>query len=369
MRVVVAHEWLVRYAGSERCVLELVREFPGSRLMATLVAPERVPVELAGAEPSWLQRVPGAVDHHEWVVPLMPLAWRTRPPVDDADLVISSSHACAKGVRVAAGVPHLCYCHTPMRYAWQFSSEAARFPRVLRLPSRAAMPLLRRWDRGTASRVTKFLANSTAVADRVRRFYGRTADVVHPPVRTDYFTPGGERGFEFLFVGRLVAYKRPDVAVEAFRGTPHRLVVVGDGPMLRRLRAQAPPNVVFAGSVDDATLRTLYRSARALFFPGVEDFGISIAEAQACGTPVLALDAGGARDIVEHGRTGWLMPSADLGVLREALEHAATTDLDPREIQARARRFSSQRFRREMRAAAEGLTGSRREARVDSVAG
>ena len=150
MRVAIAHEWLVRYAGSERVVEELLAAYPGSRLLATVVDREDVPEPLRGAEPSFLQRLPGATDHHEWLLPLMPLAWRSRKPVDDVDAVISSSHACANAVRVAPGVPHLAYSHTPMRYAWDFQSERDRFPAPIRPAARAGMTLFRRWDRRTA---------------------------------------------------------------------------------------------------------------------------------------------------------------------------------------------------------------------------
>ena len=152
-------------------------------------------------------------------------------PPAGVDAVVSSSHACAKAVPVEPGTPHLCYCHTPMRYAWDFAAERERFPRGTRAVARGLMAWFRRWDRATAARVTRFLANSRAVAGRIRRFYGRRAKVVPPPVRTDFFTPGGERGEGFLYVGRLTGYKRPDLVIEAFRDLPYRLTVVGQGAM------------------------------------------------------------------------------------------------------------------------------------------
>jgi glycosyltransferase involved in cell wall biosynthesis len=353
LRIAIAHEWLVRYAGSERCVAELVHEFPDARLLTTVVEPSELPARLARAEPSFLQRLPGASRHHEVLIPLMPAAWRLREPVDGVDAVVSSSHACAKAVRVAPGIPHVCYCHTPMRYAWDFGPEARRFPAPLRLVARPAMRWFRRWDRETSRRVTRFIANSTAVAERIRRFYGRDAQVVHPPVRTEYFVPGGERGDEFLFVGRLVSYKRPDLAVRAFVGLPHRLLVVGEGHLDRELRSIAPPNVTLLGSVGDDELRRLYQSCRALIAPGVEDFGIVFAEAQACGAPIVAAAGGGALDIVEDGATGWLVPPDDLRALRQAIARAATESLDTVAISRSAQRFASSRFRRELRDAIE----------------
>ncbi len=345
LRVVVAHDWLVRYAGSERVVEQLLQTFPGARLVTTLVNPGALPSSLRRAEPSLLNRVPGIRAHHEWALGLMPLAWRLRPPVSDADAVVASSHACAHAVRATPGTPIIAYCHTPMRYAWDFGSEKGRFPTAVRPGARLAMRAFRRWDRNTAAGVTHFVANSSAVASRVTAYYGRTADVVHPPVRTTFFTPSGERGDRFLYVGRLTGYKRPDIAVDAFAGLGAELDVVGEGPMFDRLRSSAGPNVRLLGSVSDAELRDLYRQARALVFPVNEDFGITMAEAQACGAPVIGLAAGGALDIVEHGVTGWLIRRQNVDELRHAIRTAVTTDLEEKTIRASAERFSEERFR------------------------
>jgi glycosyltransferase involved in cell wall biosynthesis len=362
MRVAVAHEWLVRYAGSERCVEEMLNAFPGALLVTTVVERSAVPPALAQAEPSFLQRLPGSRSHHEWFLPLMPLAWRRTVLPGDLDAVISSSHACAKAVRTENGVPHLCYCYTPMRYAWDFQAEHRRFPAPLRPAARAGMAWFRSWDRRTAERVDRFVAISRAVAERVRRFYGRSAEVIYPPVDTGFFTPGGERGDEFLYVGRLVSYKRADLVVRAFGGLPYRLLVVGAGHLAEELRSSAPANVRFVGEVDDTELRELYRSARALVYPAEEDFGIVMAEAQACGTPVVALAAGGALDIVQPGESGWLLESQSVDELRRAIELAAAEELDPVAIRASAERFSQERFRHELKAAVEELVGEKTRA-------
>ena len=291
-----------------------------AELLTTLVDVRALPENLRRARPSLLQHVPGAVGNHEWLVPMMPLSWRLRPRVRDVDVVISSSHACAKAVRIEPGIPHLCYCHTPMRYAWDFDAERERFPRALRPVARVAMRWFRHWDRKTADRVTQYVANSSAVAQRIERAFARPSRVIHPPVRTDYFTPGGEREDFFLHVSRFVGYKRPDLVVDAFARLPeHRLVMVGDGPLGSSLAARATPNVSFVGTVDDDRLRDLYRAARAFVYPVDEDFGIAMAEAQACGTPVIGLAAGGAYDIVEPDRTGWLLREQTIEELREAI--------------------------------------------------
>jgi glycosyltransferase involved in cell wall biosynthesis len=328
----------------------MLEVFPGAPLLTTIVEPSALPPALRTARPSLLQALPGASSHHEWLLPLMPLAWRLRGAVRDVDLVISSSHACAKAVRVDQGIPHLCYCHTPMRYAWDFEAERERFPRVARPIARIGMRWFRRWDRETARRVTVFAANSTAVARRIERSFGRSARVIHPPVQTDLFTPGGEREDFFLYVGRLVGYKRPDLVVESFAGLPdHRLMVVGEGPLGATLAARATRNVTFLGPVDDERLRDLYRSARAVVYPAEEDFGIAMAEAQACGTPVIGLAAGGALDIVEPNVTGWLLRDQSVEDVRAAVRVAAREELDYAQIARLTQRFSAPRFRREIR--------------------
>jgi glycosyltransferase involved in cell wall biosynthesis len=350
MQAVVAHEWLVDYAGSERVAEAILDAFPDARLLTTVVDRDSVPPRLAAAEPSLLQHLPRANRHHGWLLPLMPAAWRFRRPISDADVVISSSHACAKGVHVAQGIPHVCYCHTPMRYAWFFDAEAARFPRAARPLARVLMRAFRRWDRRSAKHVTAFVANSSAVADRIGRFYGRRARVIFPPVDTEFFTPGEERGDFFLFVGRLVAYKRPELVIEAFRELDHPLVVVGRGPLGAQLRRDAPPNVTFVELAGDEQLRSLYRRALAVICPAEEDFGIAMAEAQACGTAVIAVDSGGARDIVEPGKTGWLLSSPDVAALRLAVQVAAGSPLAPADIRASATRFARDRFVDELQA-------------------
>lgn len=366
MRVALAHEWLVRYAGSERVLEALLEVFPGADLFTTILEPTKMPPTLRSAHTSFIQHLPGSRSHHEWFVPLMPLAWRRTKIPADVDLVVSSSHCCAKAVRPPAGVPHICYCHTPIRYAWDFNAERQRFPALLRLPARLMMAWFRHWDRKTSSRVTHFIANSNAVKDRIARYYGREAEVVHPPVRTEFFTPGDERGERFLFVSRLTGYKHPELVVEAFSELPFELDIVGRGSMLESLRAHATANVHFLPHVSDEELRTLYRRARALVYPIEEDFGIVMAEAQACGTPVVGLARGGAGDIVEPGVSGWLIENQDVGELRAAIRRAALEELDPVPIRAGAERFSLDRFRSAIGEIVANVVGDRASAQNTS---
>jgi glycosyltransferase involved in cell wall biosynthesis len=341
----IAHDWLVSYGGSERVLRELRRLVPNSRLITTVNGDTALPVELKHSETTFLQRVPGAAGHYRWLLPLMPMAWRLADTATDVDVVISSSHSCAKAIRVAPGIPHVCYCHTPMRYAWEFGSERTRVVRPMRPLAAALMTGFRRWDRRTAQRVDHFVANSSAVAARIRRCYGREAAVIHPPVRTHFFTPGDERGDFFLYVGRMVGYKRADVVIEAFEGRPERLVVVGVDERLRLRLSRRASNIHFLPFVSDEHLRSLYRQARALVFVAEEDFGIAMAEAQACGTPVIALARGGALDIVIDRETGRLVKKQTSTAIREALNSFRDDDFNPTHIAHSAGRFSVSSFR------------------------
>ena len=350
LRVAIAHEWLVSYAGSERVVEQMCRVFPDARLLTTLRDDRALPPALTHAETGLLQAIPGAASRHQWLIPMMPLDWRLRKPLRDVDVVISSSHACAKAVRVAEGIPHVCYCHTPMRYAWDFARESGRFAAPLRMPARAAMAGFRSWDTRQARRVTQFVANSSAVEERISRTYGRSATVIHPPVDTDYFSPGGHRGGYFLYAGRLVSYKQPDVLVEAFANMrDEELVIAGDGPMLQRLRSAAPPNVRFVVKPSNEQLRELYRGASAVLHPGEEDFGITMVEAQSCGTPVIALNRGGALDIVSDGQTGVLFEVATPESVRAAVRQSQGVAWDIQQLVASASRFSQAAFAQKIR--------------------
>lgn len=334
-RALLAHDWLCGMRGGEAVLERLANvlqerfEIVGLYVMfddKRLLSP---PLDALRARRlvcvSRLGCVPGAGRVRRWLLPFYPWAvtdlslrlarQHARAPLS---LVVSSSSAAIKGLRAPAGVPHLCYCHTPARYLWSQADEYARggvrgWARAAGL--RVFGPALRRWDRRTATAVTCFLANSRHTAGEIQRCYGVRAIVVHPPVRTDFFTPDPATPREdfWLAVSALEPYKRVDLAVEAAAKAGVRLVVAGDGSEARRLRRHAGPHVRFLGQVDASTLRSLYRRARALIFPQIEDFGIVAAEALACGLPVIARAAGGALDIVDDGQTGVLFerPDAD----------------------------------------------------------
>ncbi len=270
MRVALVHDWLTGLRGGERVLDVVAGMFPDAPLYTLLHVPGSTTprIERRRIVPSALDRVPGAHRHYRRLLPLMPAATR-RLVVRDADLVLSTSHAFAKAVTIEGDAAHLCYCFTPMRYVWD-QVDAYLGPGLRR---RAAAPLvraLRRFDfaHSGPDQVTRFVAISNEVASRIRRHYGRPAEVVHPPVDVDHFTPGGEGPDDYyLLVGGFVPYKAESVAIEAFRRLGRRLVVAGDGPGRARAAVGAPANVEFTGRVDDATLRDLYRGCRALVYP------------------------------------------------------------------------------------------------------
>ena len=275
------------------------------------------------------------------------------------DMVVASSHAVAHQVRPPASTPFACYCHSPMRYAWVRQIESERGGGVRGLALGAAAPALRKLDRSAAQRPQRYYANSEAVRARIESFYGRTAEVVHPPVDLDGLGPGEIDEGSFVWVNRLVPYKRPDLVVEAFRRLPHlRLTLVGVGPMAEDLRAELPSNVRLEGWLPREELAELYATASGLIHVGEEDFGMSMVEALASGAPVIALRRGGALDIVRNGVDGVLLEHADPASLVSAVERVLASDWDREALTTRAQDFSRQKFAATMRDRLAGLMGS-----------
>ena len=348
-RVAISHEWLTIPGGSEQVVMAMLDVFPQAELFTTVYDPAPWPEAITSrpVHASFLDRIPGAARHYPKLLPLMDAAFR-RFDLSGFDLVLSSNHACAKNLRVPAGVPHVCYCHTPMRYAWDPAFLAGEdLGRVGRLGARALLPWLRRRDLAASRGPSRFLANSTFVAERIRRFYGRDADVLHPPVDVDPLL-GLERrdGGYYLFLSRLVPYKRADLAVAACARLGRPLKVVGGGRAEAAVRAQAGPGTEFLGRVGDAELPGLLAGARALLFPGEEDFGIVPVEAQAAGVPVIAYGRGGVRDTVVDGETGVLFGEQTVEGLCAAIERFETREWPAGPLRENARRFRPEVFRR-----------------------
>lgn len=350
----LVHEWLDAPRGAEKVFLAMCDTFPDADRYALSVSPEfRSAVRPAGGgldvRTTWLDR-PGWRDRRGVTLPLMPLAWRSLPR-ERYDVVLTSHHAFASSNRLARR-RHLVYVHSPARYVWTPELDARGGHWGLK-PVRS---VLRAVDRAAAARVTSFAANSREVADRVRRSWGRPAVVIHPPVDTAFYAPSGPAaapardGGYLLFVGRLVPYKRPDFAIELAARMRCRLVVVGDGPLLPRLRQQARrlgAEVDFRTRTADDEVRQLYRDALALVFPAVEDFGIVPVEAQACGTPVVALDRAGAQETVRSGESGVLVEDLDLARFERAVGLART--LSPEACVRNAGRFAPAAFEARLR--------------------
>jgi glycosyltransferase involved in cell wall biosynthesis len=306
-----------------------------------------------------LQRLGARQRSFRALLPLFPVAVRALS-LEGHDCVLTSSSAFAHGVRVPVGVPHVCYCHTPFRYAWQPAARPLSVPAPLEPALALVLRRHRAFDRRAAARVDRFVANSQLTRDRIKRFWGRDAVVVHPPVDVDRFTLGEPEDY-VLFVGELVKHKRVDVAIAAAVAAGRRIKVVGDGPELGPLRARYAGQAEFMGRVTDGELTGLYARAAALVVPNVEEFGIAAVEAQAAGRPVVAIDAGGARETVIQGHTGILVPPGDPG----ALEHALRGDLtrfDGAAIQAHAQSFSRPAFEARMIAIVDAVSPPSRDA-------
>lgn len=305
MRVAVLHHWYVTRGGGERVAECIASLFPEAELFTLLSSPRGLPASLRerALHTSWLQRVPWAAHLHRHLLPFYPSAVEALD-LRGFDLVLSSDSGPVKGVRLSPGAVHICYCHSPMRYLWDgFESYRRAMDPVTRLAFSAVAGPLRRWDQSAASRVNHFVANSAYVADRIRRCYGREADVLHPPIQLEQAPPAGEitPGEHYLCAGRLVTYKRTDIAIQACARLGRRLRIAGTGPeeaRLRRLAARCGAQVEFLGELPDAALWAEYARCRALLFAADEDFGMVPLEAQACGRPVIAYGAGGSLETV-----------------------------------------------------------------------
>ena len=377
MRIALVHDWLDTWRGGENVLAEMVALYPAADLFALVdFLPEEARERIAGkrARTSYLQRLPFARTHFRSFLPLMPHAIETLD-LASYDLVISSSHAVAKGVRTSPAQLHVCYCHSPMRYAWDLQEqylEMSGLGRGLRgSVVRRVLDRLRRWDRATSTRVNHFIANSAHIRERIARCYGRDATVIHPPVDVDFFTPDAMQPPPaartcYVTASRWVPYKRVDVLAAAFRELPERrLVVVGDGPEAPRVRAAAGSNVEFVGEVPRERLRELLRGARAFLFAAEEDFGILPVEAQACGTPVIAYGRGGSletvRGLEQPAATGLFFaeqrPAAVAAAIR-ALDDALPT-IRAADCRANAERFAAPRFRAELAAFVEAAWARR----------
>lgn len=347
LNVVLCHDWLTGMRGGERVLELLCAGFPEAPIYTLLHNRAAVSATINGhaIHTSPLQRLPGIHLRYRYFLPLFPSALRALQ-APQADLLLSTSHCVAKSLRHPAGTPHLCYCFTPMRYAWLFQEEYLGTQPLKRLLARPLLAWLRHWDRKTASRVTSFVAISRHVQDRIRRFYGRESEVVYPPVDLDRWTlaPAATDGGFDLIASALVPYKKIDLALTAYAQLGRPLKIVGTGTEMPRLKALAPPNVEFLGWQSDEALLDLYRGCRLLVFPGEEDFGIVPLEVQSCGRPVVAYGRGGALETVKEGVSGVFFAEQTPEALCEAVTRASGMAWNREAIRAHAEAFGVQTF-------------------------
>ncbi len=352
-RIALVHDYLNQYGGAERVLEALHDLYPRATVHTSIYAPELMPNSYRNwsIETSFMQRLPLIHRHHQPYLLLYPRAF-DQLRLHDVDLVISSSSAFAKGVRAPIGVPHICYCHSPMRFVWDFDRYAER--ERLNPFARRILPVvlsrLRQWDLKTSLRVDHFLANSNTVARRIQQFWNRESTVIHPPVETEQITPvsASETGDYFMLISRLVPYKRFDLVIEAFNRLQLPLKIVGNGRARASLERQAGPTIEFLGNVSDEEKHHLFSHCRAAIFPAEDDFGIAQVEVQAAGRPVIALAAGGALETVVDTVTGVLFqPQTPDGIVA-AVRRFSAMEFSTDAIVEHSSHFSRDRFEQEV---------------------
>ena len=348
MKIAIVHDYFTQLGGAEKVAEELVRIFPGCTLHSTVALESCMPPGLAGmpVHTSWMQRLPFMRECYRLYFLLYPLAVNSLD-LSDQDLVISSSSGFVKGVRTRQDAMHVCYCHTPMRWVWNFDSYVER--QSMNPAARLVLPflikVLRKWDLAASRQPDHYIANSKAVAERIQRAYGRVAEVIHPPIDLDRFQVSSEQEDYYLVLSRLVSYKWIDLAVEACNLLKRRLIVIGDGPDRARLAEKAGPTVTFLGRLPDAEVEHYASRCRALIFPGEEDFGMAPLELAAAGRPTIAYRAGGAVETIVEGVTGVFFDRQDTGDLVKAIQRFEQMDWSPDLLRNHAEGFGINVFK------------------------
>lgn len=347
-KVAIIHDWLNGMRGGEKVLEEILRLYPDADVFTLFYEPEKVSPLIRSKRvfTSRLNRSALIKKHYQFFLPWFPRHIEAFD-LNEYSLVISSSHCVAKGVIPAPDARHVSYIHSPMRYAWdQYYSYFAAAGYFRRKIIQKEISRLRVWDVSSAARVDDFIANSQFVRQRIEKYYRRQATVIHPPVDIDFFQPAAKPSRDyFLLVSALVPYKNIGLVIEACRQLGEKLIIVGRGPEQKKLKKMAGQGSEFLPSVKAETLRELYQNARAFVFAGVEDFGIAFAESQACGTPVIALNRGGVRDIVSDGISGVLFNEATVIALKKAIQDSKRLDFDSAAIRESSLQFSAARFR------------------------
>lgn len=349
MKVAIVHYWLVNCRGGEKVLEAICEMFPEAHIYTHIYNEEAFADSVIGTHKvtqTFISKLPFAKKLYQSYLPLMPLALEELD-LTGYDLVISSESGPAKGIIPPPGVPHICYCHSPMRYAWDMYHEYKRkagFVKRLLMP--VLLHYLRRWDQQNSTQVSHFVANSKFVAARIESYYRRDSVVIHPPVSFDDFSLSEDVDDYFLLLGQLVNYKRADIAVKAFNQSGRKLIVVGEGEQFKELAAIAGPNIELRGRLPFSEIQQLLRRCQALVFPGVEDFGIVPLEAMASGRPVIAFRKGGAVETVVEGVTGIFFDEQSVEALNFAVDRYVDSafDFNSREIRDYVKKFEKERF-------------------------
>jgi glycosyltransferase involved in cell wall biosynthesis len=348
MKIAVVHDYFTQMGGAEKVAEEIYNMLPGADLFATVALRDKMPETLRDVpiRTSWMQKLPKMKQYYRLYFPLYPFAVRSLD-LSAYDLIVSSSSGYVKGVRAGSDAIHVCYCHTPMRWVWSFDSYSSResFGSGLRAILPTLIRGLRSWDEGASRQPDHFVANSMSVAARISRAYGRSAEVIVPPIDIHRFKLSLDPGSHYLVLARLVSYKRIDLAVSAFTQMGRKLIVIGSGPALDDLKANAGPTVEFVGRVSDEEVDRLVSRCRALIFPGEEDFGMAPLEVAAAGRPTIAFRAGGALETVVDGVTGLFFDTQSVEALVQAVEVFEAREWSPIAIRRHAEKFSTEVFR------------------------
>jgi glycosyltransferase involved in cell wall biosynthesis len=351
MKVAIVHDYLNQYGGAERVLEALHDLYPGAPVYTSMYAPKTMPAAYKkwDIRTSFMQRLPRIAKLHQLYLPLYPTAFETFD-LSGYDVVLSSSSAFAKGVITEATALHVCYCHSPMRFVWNYSDyiEGERMAGRARFVLPLVLNYVRLWDEVSSRRVDAYIANSRVVARRIKKRYGRQATIINPPVDTRLYNPqpGGRHSNYFLIVSRMIPYKRLDIAIDAFTKLGLPLKVVGQGRQEAELRSRAGSNVEFLGALPDAQVKKLYANCLALIFPGQEDFGITPLEAQASGRPVIAYGAGGALETVVPHQTGEFFSPHTSEALADVVCRFKADDYDPAATRSHAESFDREVFKR-----------------------
>lgn len=360
MKTAIVHEWLVNYAGSEKVVESFTSIWQDADVF-TLVdflndEERRIILKGKKAKTSFIQNLPYAKKRHRKYLPLFPKAIESFD-LSKYDLIISSSHSVAKGVRTNKNQLHICYCHSPMRYAWDeadyYLKEANLNSGIKGFVAQSILKYLRKWDLKSADNVDYFIANSNHIAKKIKRIYNRHADVIYPPVDVEKFSLATEKEDFYLTASRLVPYKRIDLIIEAFARMPDKkLIVIGSGPEKERLKAKAASNISLIGYQEFDSLKSYMQKAKAFVFAAEEDFGIIVVEAMACGTPVIAGNFGGTTESVVDKKTGVLFPNQTVDSIAEAVNNfdVIAKSINNSEIRIHSEKFSREIFEKNIKA-------------------